>query len=121
MFMQKFRKLEVWQRSIKFVTLIYQITEKYPTSEKFGLTDQIRRATVSICLNIAEGSGSGSEAEYARFLRIAQRSAYEVIAALEISANLNILKLETAEELIDEVDQISAMLNGLIKKLKAAS
>lgn len=117
----KFRKLKVWQRSIQFVSLIYKITSKFPIEEKYGLIDQIRRAAVSICLNIAEGSGSGSDAEFTRFLRIAQRSAYEVVAALEIAINLKMADKIIIDGVINEVDQISAMLSGLIKSLKADS
>lgn len=117
----KFRKLTVWQRSISFVTFIYKITSQFPKEERFGLVDQLRRAAVSISLNIAEGSGAGSDAEFCRFLRMAQRSAYEVIAALEISNNLKLTDSKTIEEGINEADQLSAMLSGLIKSLKADS
>lgn len=119
--MHKFRKLTVWQRSIQFVTSIYKITASFPKEEKYSLVDQIRRAAVSICLNIAEGSGSGSDAEFRRFLRMAQRSAYEVIAALEIAINLKMEDKSILDEAIAEVDQLSAMLSGLIKSLKADS
>jgi len=115
----KFRKLKVWQRSIQFVSLIYKLTTKFPKEEKYGLVDQIRRAAVSICLNIAEGSGAGSDAEFIRFLKMAQRSAYEVIAALEIAITLNFTDKSTLEDAIMEVDQLSAMMTGLIKSLKA--
>ncbi len=121
MHIHKFRKLTVWQKSIKFVSLIYQITAKFPLEEKYGLTDQIRRAAVSISLNIAEGSGSGSDSEFIRFLRMAQRSAYEIIAALEIAANLKMVDKITLDGVINEVDEISAMISGLIKSLKADS
>jgi len=67
--LHRFRKLTVWQRSIQFVSLIYKITSVFPREEKYGLVDQIRRAAVSICLNIAEGSGAGSDPEFIRFLR----------------------------------------------------
>ena len=117
----KFRKLKVWQRAIIFVSSIYKITAKFPGEERYGLTDQIRRASVSICLNIAEGSGSGSDAEFSRFLRIAQRSAYEVIAALEIAITLKMADETIVNGMISEVDQISAMISGLIKSLKADS
>ncbi len=117
----KFRKLTVWQRSIQFVSLIYKITAKFPKEEKYGLVDQIRRAAVSICLNIAEGSGAGSDPEFIRFLRISQRSAYEVIAGLEIAINLKMADDKIITGVIDEVDQISAMISGLIKSLKADS
>lgn len=115
----KFRKLNVWQRSIEFVSLIYKITSDFPKEERFGLIDQIRRASVSICLNIAEGSGAGTDAEFIRFLRMAQRSAYEVIAALEISINLKMVDKQVLEAAIGEVDQLSAMISGLTKSLKA--
>ncbi|HBQ50749.1 hypothetical protein A3B42_02685 [Candidatus Daviesbacteria bacterium RIFCSPLOWO2_01_FULL_38_10] len=115
----KFRKLNVWQRSIKFVSLIYEITATFPKEEKYGLIDQIRRAAVSISLNIAEGSGAGSDAEFSRFLRMSQRSAYEVIAALEIAINLKMADKSVIDGAIEEVDQLSAMLTGLIKSLIA--
>lgn len=117
----KFRKLNVWQRSILFVTLIYKLTAIFPKDERFGLTDQLRRAAVSICLNIAEGSGAGSDAEFGRFLRMAQRSAYEVIAALEIANNLGLADKDSLAGAISECDQVSAMISGLIKSLKADS
>ncbi|MDO8638086.1 MAG: four helix bundle protein [Candidatus Daviesbacteria bacterium] len=74
---------------------------------------------MSISLNIAEGSGAGSDPEFARFLRMAQRSAYEVIAALEIAINLKFSDKATLDDLIREVDELSAMISGLIKSLKA--
>jgi four helix bundle protein len=113
----KFRQLEVWQKSVEFVTLIYKLTATLPSEEKFGLISQIRRATISICLNIAEGSGSGSDAEFVRFLKISRRSAYEVIAALEICINLELAGKSSIEEAINSADQLSAMLTGLIKYL----
>lgn len=121
MYVQKFRKLTVWQRSIKFVTFIYELTSKFPKEERFGLVDQIRRAAVSIALNIAEGSGAGSDAEFIRFLKMAQRSAYEVLAALEIAINLKMTSLTDLQNASLEVDELSAMIGGLIKKLKAVS
>lgn len=119
--MHKFRKLTVWQRSIEFVSLIYKITSTFPKEEKFGLVDQLRRAAVSICLNIAEGSGAGTDQEFIRFLRMAQRSAYEVIAALEITINLKMANQDTLKNAIIEVDQLSAMISGLIKSLGKSS
>lgn len=117
--MHKFRKLKVWQKSIEFVSFIYNITSTFPKEERFSLVDQIRRAAVSISLNIAEGSGAGSDMEFARFLRIAQRSGYEVIAGLEISINLKITNEADLHKAINEVDELGAMITGLIKSLKA--
>lgn len=111
----------VWQKSIEFVASIYRITKSFPQEERYGLVDQIRRAAVSVSLNIAEGSGAGTDPEFVRFLRIAQRSAYEVIAALEIASVLKMTNPESIENAIGEVDELSAMLSGLIKSLKAVS
>lgn len=103
------------------MSFIYETTSSFPKEERFGLVDQIRRAAVSISLNIAEGSGSGSDLEFTRFLRIAQRSAYEVIAALEIAIDLKLGNKLVLEEAINKTDELSAMISGLVKSLKADS
>lgn len=113
-----FRKLTVWQRAMQFTTDIYSLTERYPQREQFGLVDQLRRAATSIALNIAEGAGSGSNPEFSRFLHMAKRSGYEVITALEISKNLGYGKEEKLDSLIQEADQLCAMIVGLQSKLK---
>lgn len=89
--------------------------------EKFGLTIQIRRAAVSIALNIAEGSGSGTDLEFRRFLRMALRSVYEVMAALEIASNLKMAKQDIIEARLQEADHLAAMISVFIKKLKSDS
>lgn len=119
--MHKFRKLQVWQKAMVFVSSIYTMTKKYPRIEQFGLIDQIRRAAVSVPLNIAEGSGSGSDKEFNRFLHIAQRSLYEVITAIEIANQLNYGDRELNNTRIHQADELGAMLNGLMKSLKADS
>lgn len=104
-----------------FITHIYAVTNTYPKQELYSLIDQIRRAAVSIALNIAEGSGAGSDKEFARFLRIAIRSIYEVVTGIEISIRLQYGKQAENESLIREADELGAMITGLIKKLKADS
>jgi len=111
--MHKFRKLRVWQRAMDFVTEIYRVTNQFPSSEQFGLTSQIRRASISIPLNIAEGAGACSNAEFQRFLMYALRSTYEVNSALEIARNLKHCSAEKSDSLLDEADQIAAMIVGL--------
>ncbi len=118
---QKFRNLQIWQKAMDFVTAIYLLSSSFPVDERFGLTNQIRRAGVSIALNIAEGSGAGSDLEFRRFLKMALRSAYEVMAALEIASNLKFAKKDIIEARLQEADQLSAMISGLIKKLKSDS
>ena len=72
-----------------FIEQIYKITDKFPKTEMYGLTNQIRRAALSIALNIAEGSGAGSDNEFNRFLNIALRSGYEVMCGIEVAKRLN--------------------------------
>jgi len=71
--MHQFRKLRVWQRAMDFVPEIYRLTKQFPKSEQFGLTSQVRRASISIPLNIVEGAGAGSNAEFQHFLNYALR------------------------------------------------
>lgn len=113
----KFRELRVWQRSVEYVVNIYKLTGTFPSNERFGLTDQLRRASVSVVLNIAEGCGAGTNLEFIRFLRMAQRSAYEVIAALEIALRLKLVDQNTLNQLTAEADELCAMIYGLIKKV----
>jgi four helix bundle protein len=115
--MHKFRKLKVWQRAMDFVTEIYRVTNQFPRSEQFGLTSQIRRAALSIPLNIAEGSGAHSNSEFQRFLNYALRSSYEVMSALEIALKLGYMTADKKPHLLNEVDEIAAMIVGLSRKL----
>lgn len=114
-----FRNLTIWQRSMSFTTAIYALTKVFPRSEQYGLIDQLRRAAISIALNIAEGAGSGSGPEFVRFLHIAKRSAYEVITGLEIAKNLNFEKSDSIDLLIHEADEICAMIAGFIATLRS--
>jgi len=113
----QFRKLLVWQKSMRVVLKIYKTTSVFPKKELFGLIDQIRRAAISIPLNIAEGSGSSSNREFIHFLSIAKRSAYEVIAALEIARSLQYGNDVEIQSLIKECEEICAMIVGFSKQL----
>ncbi len=108
-------------KAMEFITHVYAVTATYPKYELYGLVDQIRRAAVSIALNIAEGSGAGGDMEFARFLRIALRSGYEVLCGVEVAIRLKYGNSKGNQELISEVDELGAMLTGLIKHLKADS
>ena len=114
----KFRNLRVWQRSMSFVTEVYQLTQVFPKHELFGLTSQLRRAALSIPLNIAEGSGGNSSKEFARFLSIALKSTYETMTAIELSQRLGYSQQIQCEPLLDEADQIAAMITGLSKSIQ---
>ena len=96
--MHKFKELGIWQKSRVFCSKIYNETALFPPEEKFGLTNQLRRASVSITSNIAEGSSRSSNKEFARFLEIAIGSAYEVETQLLISVDLGFITSEKAKE-----------------------
>ncbi|WP_439181610.1 four helix bundle protein [Carboxylicivirga taeanensis] len=88
--MKTFRELLVWQKSMDFVTEAYNVTAGFPDDEKFGLTNQLRRASVSIPSNIAEGFGRKSDGDFSRFLSIALGSSFEVQTQLEIAKNVDL-------------------------------
>lgn len=119
--MSSHKDLIVWKRSITFVTEIYKITESFPAKEMYGLTSQIRRASVSIPSNIAEGACRKSTADYIHFLYYSYASAAEVNTQLIISHKLNYLKTEEFQVLEEELTQISKMINAMIKKLEQKS
>ena len=100
------------------VEKIYKISDNFPKSETYGLASQIRRAAISVSLNIAEGSGADSDAEFSRFLIIAKRSAYEVICCMEIACKLNYCSKNNLDSISAECDEICAMIYSLTKKLK---
>ena len=114
---QKFRKLVVWSKAMDFIELIYKTTHKFPSSEIYGLTSQIRRASTSIALNIAEGSGSGTDKEFCRFLSIALRSSYEVVCGVEVAKRLNYCSSNESDILLKLCDELSAMITGLKKSI----
>ncbi|CAM4316522.1 four helix bundle protein [Gillisia limnaea] len=114
-----FEKLEVWKNARHFVKDIYLTTESFPNSEKFGLTSQIRRATVSITANIAEGFSRKTITEKARFINIAYSSAWEVINLLILSLDLEFMKEDKYLDLRKKAEHITNQLNALYKTLKS--
>jgi four helix bundle protein len=116
--MNKFRDLRVYQKAVSFSRAIYEVTTKFPKSEILGLTSQLRRASYSIVLNIAEGAGSGSTKEFIRFLDIAQRSTFEVMAGLDIAKEIGFLGVEDYQRNQQEAIEISVMLKGLQRGIR---
>jgi four helix bundle protein len=116
--MHNYENLKVWQRGMDFTISVYQASGTFPSDERFGLTSQLRRASSSIPMNIAEGSGNSSDKEFCRFLEIAMRSGYEVLTAVEIARRLGYFKDEQAKGLSKEAHEIAGMLIGLIRKLR---
>ncbi len=118
---QKFRKLNVWHKSMDFVEDIYKLTTNFPAKELYGLTSQLRRAATSIALNIAEGSGAGSQLEFRRYLTMALRSNYELMCGMEIARRVQYCTETNMNHVLKQSDEISAMLTGLKNKLIADS
>ena len=116
--MNNFRELKVWQRSIELVKEVYQITQHHPKEEMYGLTNQIRRCSVSVPSNIAEGAGRGSSNEFNHFLSIALGSSFELETELIISNELKYITKEELALLITELNEIQKMIRGLQKSLK---
>ena len=100
------------------VSQVYQATQAYPKEEQYGLKDQMRRAAVSIPLNIAEGAGRHHTKEYIQFLYLSRGSAYEMITLIKLSQDLKYLTPGLSKALLSLLDEVTAMLNGLIQSLK---
>lgn len=116
--MRSHEKLDVWKKSIDFVVQVYRMTETFPSEEKFGLISQIRRASISIPANIAEGAARESDKEFIRFLYIAQGSTSEVETELLIANRLGYLSEENHVLARSFLDEIGRMITGLSKYLK---
>jgi four helix bundle protein len=117
--MKDFRQLKVWEKSHQLALAIYKVTAKFPKEELYGLTSQIRRASMSIPTNIAEGCGRNTDAEFARFLQIAMGSASETEYQLLLSHDLEFLTKTQYEKLNTDVTEIKRMLASLLKTLRA--
>jgi four helix bundle protein len=115
---KSFRDLQVWKVSMDLVTEIYRITDKFPKSEVYGLTNQIRRSSVSIPSNLAEGSGRKNTKEYIYFLYISKGSLSELETQLEISKRLGYLNADEIESIHQKIKYLSSMMAKLIQSLK---
>jgi four helix bundle protein len=108
-----FEKLEVWQKAIEFADEVYRVTSRFPPDERFGLTSQLRRASVSISSNIAEGSSRSSKVDFARFVEIAYGSLMECVSQLNVAKRQTIVDETNFTELVTAADRLSRMLSGL--------
>ena len=116
--MFNFEKLEVWQKAIQFADFVYSATRSFPDDERFGLTNQMRRAAVSISSNIAEGSSRSSKIDFSRFIEIATGSVFEVVSQATISKRQGFLTEARFSELYTAAEEQSRMLSGLRKSLQ---
>jgi len=113
MYIYSFEKLQVWKEAKEFTISIYKITSKFPNEERFGLISQLRRASVSICSNIAEGSARKTNKDKAHYSTISYSSAVEVLNQLIISKDLGFISEEKYIEFRSKIESITNKLNSL--------
>jgi four helix bundle protein len=112
------KNLDVWKLSMELVKIVYRVTSKFPSNENYGLTSQIRRCTVSIPSNIAEGAARQTKKELINFLHIAQGSLSELDTQLDISVDLGYLKLNERTRLDSLLVRVDKMLTAFIRSKK---
>ena len=115
--MFNFEKLETWQEAINFADLVYELTRKFPDQERFGLTNQMRRAAVSVSSNLAEGTSRQSRPDFARFVEIASGSLFEVVSQSFIGRNQGFLTEKEFNRLYSAAEKQGKMLSGLRSSL----
>src|SRR4029450_2403492 len=108
-----FEKLDVWQKAIDFADLVYNYTRNFPADQRFGVTNQMRRAAVSISSNIAEGTPRMSQTDFARFIEIATGSVFEVVSQSFIGRRQGLMNEDDFRALYGAADEIGRMLRGL--------
>jgi four helix bundle protein len=118
---QDYRDLIVWQKAIELNVCVYQLTKSFPQSELYGLTSQMRRASVSVANNIAEGRGRLNNAEFRQFLGFAQGSTYELQTQLIVAKRLGLATSEKFLETESLGNEVSRILGSLIQTLSAES
>lgn len=116
--MKDFKKLKVWEKSHHLALKIYGVTAKFPKEELYGLTSQMRRSSISIPTNIAEGCGRNRDTELNRFFEIAMGSASELEYLVLLARDLNFLGKEECNTLMNEITEVKRMLASFIQKLK---
>ena len=116
--MRNFRNYRIWNESVSLITEIYKISLDFPSYEQYSLSNQLRRASVSIASNIAEGSSRESEKDFIRFLSISLGSAFEVETQLQIAFNLEYISHQTLETLLKKLHLIERQINEFISVIK---
>ncbi len=117
--MPDYKKLKVWEDAHKFTVDVYNITQKFPNNEQYGLTSQIRRSSSSIPTNIVEGCGQLENGNLIRFLGIAKGSAFETEYQLLLAKDLKYINEKDYDELNEKIQKIISMLTNLIKSLRS--
>jgi four helix bundle protein len=112
-------KLDVWKKAIEFADLVYNSTRTFPAEERFGLTNQMRRAAVSISSNIAEGTSRISQTDFKRFVEIATGSVFEVMSQAFVGRRQGWLNDNSFSQLYSAAEEVGRMLSGLRKSLSS--
>jgi len=118
---ENYKDLMVWQKSMDLVVEIYALLKSFPKNEEYELSSQLRRCSVSIPSNIAEGYGRNHTKDYCRFLEIARGSLYEMETQIELSARLGFISQTQLNDILEKSKEVEKMLNSLISKLKNAN
>lgn len=116
---RSYKDLLVWQKAVELALQIYKVTKTFPTEERFGLANQMRRAAVSIAANIAEGRHRGSRKEFSHFVRIAFGSGTELETHMLIAKKLAYIR--TSQSIDGLLEEVMKMLNVMLQKLEASS
>lgn len=114
---KNYKNLEVWKESRKLVSAIYLTVSVFPEDEKFGLSSQLKRASISVPSNIAEGMGRNSNKETRQFFYIAKGSLYEIETQIYLALDLNFITEEKAEQIFNQIIIVRKLIIGFIKYL----
>jgi four helix bundle protein len=118
---KRYQELIVWQKAMELSKAVYQLTKSFPDDERFGLTSQLRRASVSVPSNISEGQGRLTAGEFKQFLGTARGSVFEVETQIQLAAAFGYIANLEADRIIDQTSEVSRMLNGLIRSLQTGN
>ena len=113
-----FKNLNIWKLALDLANEVYNITDQYPKNEEFGLKSQLRRCSVSVASNIAEGSSRSSNKDFNRFLEISLGSLYELQTQIIISSNRKYLNIETFNNIENKIEELQRMISGFQKTLQ---
>lgn len=114
-----YQELLVWQRAVDLVVSVYRMTRMWPSEEQFGLTNQVRRASVSIPSNIAEGQGRATTREFLQYLAIARGSLQEVETQLVVAQRLEFSDATTFTSVFEQTAEVGRLLQGLMRRLRS--
>ena len=115
---KRYQELIVWQKAMELSKAIYRLTKSFPDDERFGLTSQLRRASVSVPSNIAEGQGRLTAGEFKQFLGTARGSVFEIETQVQLASELDYIPANDAAQIIEMTSEVSRLLNGLIRSLQ---